>query len=75
MKKNTFGLIIISSAIIWAFVIVGCSLKLKGTSCYDDINFILFAGVISHILIFGAFARPLHKGIKKAGNPDADINT
>ena len=59
MKKNTYAAIIIASAIIWAFVIVGCSLKLKGTSCYEEINLILIGGVLSHIFLFGALAKPL----------------
>ncbi len=73
MKKNTFGVAILASAIIWAFVIVGCSLKLKGTSCYQEINLILFAGVLSHIMIFWAIARPLLKGLKKARNLDSSL--
>jgi hypothetical protein len=69
MKKNILGVTILASAIIWGFVIVGCSLKLKGTACYEDINVILFAGVLSHILIFGAIAGHLKKGIKKGSGP------
>jgi hypothetical protein len=33
---------------------IACSLKLKGTECYDQISLILIGGVISHlILIWG----------------------
>lgn len=54
MKKNTIGALIIASAIIWGIVMIACSLKLKGTECYDQISLILFGGVISHlILIWG----------------------
>jgi hypothetical protein len=59
MKKNTYAAIIIASAIIWALVIIGCSLKLKGTSCYEEINLILVGGVLSHIFLFGALIKPL----------------
>lgn len=59
MKKNTYAAIIIASAIIWALVIIGCSLKLKGTSCYEDISLILIGGVLSHIFLFGALIKPL----------------
>jgi len=37
-KKQTIGIFIIASAIIWGAVIIGCSLKLKGTGCYDEIS-------------------------------------
>jgi len=51
MKTKSIGLYIIASAIIWGAVIVGCSLKLKGTGCYDDISLILYGGVLFHILL------------------------
>lgn len=50
-KKTSIGVLIITSAIIWGIVIVGCSLKLKGTECYDEISNILFFGVIAHFLL------------------------
>jgi hypothetical protein len=54
MKKNSIGALIIASAIIWGLVMIACSLKLKGTECYDQISLILIGGVISHlILIWG----------------------
>lgn len=31
-------------------VIIGCSLKLQGTPCYDEINLILSGGVVFHLL-------------------------
>jgi hypothetical protein len=56
-KKRTIGALIIGSAIIWAAVIVGCSLALKGTECYDQIQNILVGGVLAHIiLIWGPMA-------------------
>ncbi len=51
MNKKSFGTLIIVSAIIWGAVIIGCSLKLKGTGYYDDISNILYAGVITHLLL------------------------
>ena len=67
MKKNTYAAIILASAIIWAFVIIGCSFKLKGTTCYDEINLILIGGVLSHIFMFGALTKPMLSNKKKAG--------
>ena len=51
MKNSKIGLLIIASAIIWGLVIVGCSLQLKGTECYNQINTILYGGVIAHFLL------------------------
>ena len=53
MKKELkkIGYLIIGSAIIWGAVIVGCSFKLKETSCYEEIQYILFAGVLTHFML------------------------
>jgi len=67
MKKNVYAAIIIASAIIWGLVIIGCSYKLKGTTCYEEINGILIGGVLSHIFLFGALTKPLLSKNKKAG--------
>jgi branched-subunit amino acid ABC-type transport system permease component len=48
------GSIVIGSAIIWGGVIIGCSLKLKGTGCYDEISNILVAGLIAHLILIWA---------------------
>ncbi|MBC8319669.1 MAG: hypothetical protein H8E34_02990 [Bacteroidetes bacterium] len=45
------GYYIIASAIVWGAVIVGCSLKLKGTPYYEEISPILFGGVIVHLIL------------------------
>lgn len=66
MKKSTLGALIIASAIIWGAVIVGCSLALKGTGCYDKIQNILVLGVITHvILIWGPFVAIVNKSRNK----------
>lgn len=66
MKKSTVGALIIGSAIIWAAVIVGSSMALKGTGCYANIQNILVFGVISHlILIWGPFVAIMNKSKKK----------
>ena len=36
-QKKTIGIYIIASAIIWGAALIGCSLKLKGTGCFDEI--------------------------------------
>ena len=71
MKKSKIGYYIIGSAIIWAAVIIGCSLALKGTDCYDSIQNILVAGVLGHILFIWG---PLASMLKKSnGNSNQDI--
>ena len=55
--KKSIGLFIIASAIIWGAVIIGCSLKLKGTEGYAKISNILHAGAGIHLLfIWGPLA-------------------
>jgi len=64
MKKETktIGAYIIASAIIWGAVIILCSLKLKGTGCFDEISYILSGGAGIHlILIWGPLAAQLKK--------------
>lgn len=62
MKKTSIGFYIIASAIIWGIVIIGCSLKLKGTTCYDEISLILTGGAGFHLLlIWGPLANQLLK--------------
>lgn len=51
MKTKHLGLLLIVSAFIWGLVIVGCSFKLKGTNCYDEIKYILYGGVLMHFII------------------------
>jgi hypothetical protein len=55
MKKKaiTLGFIIIFSAIIWGAVIVGCSLVLRETECYHEIQNILVGGTFAHIILLG----------------------
>ena len=68
MKKNSLiiGAGIIGSAIIWGAVILGCSLKLEGTGCYENISKILSVGAAIHLLfIWGPMAAFVAKLIKK----------
>jgi hypothetical protein len=61
-ELKTVGVLIIASAIIWGLVIIGCSLALKDTGCYDKIQNILVGGVITHlILIWGPLVVVLKK--------------
>lgn len=56
-SRKSLGMFIIGSAIIWGAVLIGCSLKLKGTGCYDQISSILILGAGLHlILIWGPIA-------------------
>ncbi len=65
MKKGLIGYFIIASAIVWGAVIIGCSFKLKGTGCYDEIRSLLAGGAGIHLLfIWGPLAAQLRN--KKA---------
>ena len=65
-KKKSIGIFIIASAIIWGVVIIGCSLKLKGTGCFDEISYILSSGAIFHLLfIWGPLAIQFKKTKKE----------
>ena len=62
MNKGKIGYYIIASAIVWGAVIIGCSLALKGTECYSEIQNILVAGVITHLLfIWGPLVSQFRK--------------
>ena len=50
-KSSINGISIIASAIIWGLVIVGSSVSLKGTDCYEQISVILFGGAASHLIV------------------------
>ncbi len=58
-NKNTayltiiMGSLVIASALIWGFVIIGTSNALKGTECYDKIQNYLIGGVLMHIILIG----------------------
>lgn len=66
MKKKSIGVFIIASAVVWGMVIIGCALKLKGTSMYEEISLILYGGVIFHILfIWGPLALQFKGGKEK----------
>ncbi|MCP4569452.1 MAG: hypothetical protein GY841_17895 [FCB group bacterium] len=65
-KRKTVGVYIIGSAIIWGAVLLGCSFKLKGTECYQEISYILSAGAGIHLLfIWGPLAAQLKKLYKE----------
>ncbi|MGD2089321.1 MAG: hypothetical protein PVH61_24310 [Candidatus Aminicenantes bacterium] len=71
--KKSIGLFIIASAIIWGAVIIACSMKLKGTGCFDEISYILSAGAGIHLLlIWGPLTIQLRK-IKKEEGEEEDV--
>jgi len=72
-KKTSIGVLIITSAIIWGAVIIGCSLALKGTECYDEISNILFLGVIGHFLLIWTPMGLLTKN-KNENKKDSNLN-
>jgi len=65
MSKKSISFYIIASALIWGAVIIGCSSKLHGTTCYDDIKFILVGGVITHLLFIWGPLGILFRKIKE----------
>ena len=70
MKKGEIVNSMISSAIIWGAVMVGCALKLKGTQYYAAISPILIGGAGIHLLfIWGPLERMLKK---KEENQETD---
>lgn len=59
--KN-IGYFIIGSAIIWGAIILGCSVALNGTVCYDKIQNYLVLGFVAHLLfIWGPLATTAKK--------------
>lgn len=65
MNAIKLGSVIIGNALIWGAVIIGTSLKLKGTGGYDEISNILVVGsLMTSFLIFSG-SLPF-KGQKKA---------
>ncbi len=71
MKKKSNVLLVamlpIASAIIWGAVFIGCSWKLKGTSGYEEIQNILYGGMMMHLLLIGGVISTLIGKIKKEG--------
>ena len=66
-NKRTAGLakimgsLVIASALIWGFVILGTSNALKGTECYDQIQNYLVGGVFMHIILIGGMFPLINK--------------
>jgi hypothetical protein len=59
------GAFILGSAILWGGTIIGCSLKLKGTECFDEILMPLSLGAGFHlILIWGGLSAKFKKFTK-----------
>ena len=47
------GMIVIANAIIWGFVMIMCSITLKGTGAYQEIQLILAGGAASSLVLTG----------------------
>lgn len=47
------GIIVIVNACIWGFVILACSMALKGTGAYQEIQLILGGGAAASLLLTG----------------------
>jgi len=48
MKKAMYP---IFNAIVWGAVMIGCSLQLKGTGAYQEIQTILAAGAVASLFL------------------------
>jgi len=59
MKRE--GIVIIVNACIWGFVLIACSIALKGTGTYEKIQLILAGGAGASLLAVGASARKKSK--------------
>jgi hypothetical protein len=70
-KALSIGGIILGSAIIWGAVIIGCSLTLKGTECYSEIQNILVGGTFAHIILLGGAGSNLIRNAKQKAKNDA----
>ena len=66
MKKKKIALMI-ASTIIWAEVIIGTAVVLKGTTYKESVNRILYLGVIVHILLFNMVLLWLPSSRQKKG--------
>ena len=65
-KKKSIRFFTMASAIIWGAVIIGCSLVLRGTECYNEIFYILCAGAGFHfVLLSGPLAIQFRKKKKE----------
>ena len=50
------GIIVITNAIIWGFVMIACSMALKGTGAYQEIQLILAGGALTLLMLVGSGA-------------------
>ena len=67
--KMQRGMMLIGNAIIWGLVIIGCSLALKGTGAYQEIQTILGGGAMTtmFLILFGTRAN-----VKKPKDENAE---
>lgn len=49
MKKE--AAVVVANAIVWGAVIIGCSLALKGTGAYKEIQTILAVGAVASMSV------------------------
>ena len=56
---NILGVVIIINAVIWGLVIIGCSLALKGTGAYIEIQTILAGGSIASLILLAVLSKKL----------------
>ncbi|MCD4701817.1 MAG: hypothetical protein K8S24_08185 [Candidatus Aegiribacteria sp.] len=54
---NRHNVVTIGNSIIWGLVIIGCSLALRGTGAYKEIQLILGAGAAFSLVLNGRAAK------------------
>ena len=59
MKKE--GVVVIVNAIIWGLVLIACSLALKGTGAFKEIQHVLIGGAAASLLVVSAGVRRKQK--------------
>ena len=71
-KNRVYAVSILTSAIVWGLVIVGCSVSLKETDCYERISALLFGGAASHlIVVYPLLINRLRRYEKKVQNKNS----
>ena len=61
---KSIGSVIIANAIVWAAVLIACSLELRGTDAYQQIQFILAGGSMASLFVVGVGTLKVVKMIK-----------
>lgn len=67
--------ILIANAIIWGAVMIGCSVRLKGTGAFSEIQTILAGGAIASLFILMLNVVVPDRGKKQGSPPDTKAHS